>query len=101
VALLDKLGLGQAARAAGGFNGVAGAPLPAPVTPAAAAQAAPQAPAQTSRPSGIWWGLGGLATGLLLCAIWVRRRRSHADTATAQADDSAPAPRAVVADEVS
>ena len=46
VALLDKLGVGEASREAGDFSGVAGAPLPAPAEPAPAP--AEPAPAEAS-----------------------------------------------------
>jgi hypothetical protein len=99
VALLDKLGVGQASREAGDFNGVAGAQPPASASPAAAPRA--PTPVRTDSLSGIWWGLGGLATGLLLSAIWVRRRRSESGASTEQPDDRPQTPPAVVAEEVS
>ena len=99
VALLDKLGVGQASRGAGDFNGVAGAQPPT----AAAAAPSSQAPAsaQTSPLTGIWWGLGGLVAGLLLSAIWLRHRRSDSGTPTEQPDERPQTPPAVVAEEVS
>ena len=77
VALLDKLGVGEASREAGDFSGVAGAPLPAPAEPAPAP--AEPAPAEASPFAGIWWGLGGLAGGVLLTMLWMRRSRADTD----------------------
>jgi hypothetical protein len=80
MALLDKLGVGEAARAADDFRGVAGAPAPRPgQTPADTPE-----PADSSALGGIWWALGGLVAGVLAATLGGRLRRSHA------VDDDAP-----------
>ena len=79
--LLGKLGVGEASREAGDFNGVAGAPAPAPVEPAAATTPDP-AQSDASPFAAIWWGLGGLTVGVLLTALWMRRSRADAEPAT-------------------
>lgn len=80
--LLDGLGLAGPARA-DGFDGVAGAPMPAAEEPAAdAPPAVAPAPTESSETSGasgltgIWWALGGLAVGVgaTLLALRLRRR---------------------------
>ena len=81
--LLDRLGVGEAARAAGDFDGVAGSPVTAPAAAEPVADEA--APAEASPVAGAWWALGGLVTGVLttlLAALAVRhhRRREAADT---------------------
>ncbi len=78
VALLDRLGVGEAARVAaaeGNFSGVAGAPVTESTEPVTESQAAP---AESSAVAGIWWGLGGLAGGVLLTLLWLRLRRDQA-----------------------
>jgi len=82
VALLDRLGVGKAA-AEGDFSGVAGAPVPessAPVT-----ESGP-APGKSSAVAPIWWGLGGLASGVLLTLLSLRLRRGHAPEPAPDAD---------------
>ncbi len=77
VALLDRLGVGEASRVAaakGNFTGVAGAPVTESIEPATEPQAAP---AESSDVAGIWWGLGGLAGGVLLTLLFLRLRRGH------------------------
>jgi hypothetical protein len=85
--LLDSLGVGQAGAASGtGEPGSAvepGPAVPASVEPASTAPA----PAPTDEGSAsanrdrLWWGLGGLAGGVLLAAGWtrVRSRRQAPD----------------------
>ncbi|MFC7496914.1 MULTISPECIES: hypothetical protein [unclassified Nocardioides] len=73
--LLDDLGVGQAARAAGDFDGVAGAPAPATEEPAA-----PSPDTETtSSVHAAWWGVGGLVVGALLMLGWTRRRPRRDD----------------------
>jgi hypothetical protein len=98
-ALLDKLGVGEASRKAGDFSGVAGAPLPAAAEPTPA----PSDPAGAAAfPfAGIWWGLGGLAAGVLLTRLWMRRSRADADPVREPVHEHAEAPGLVVAEELS
>jgi hypothetical protein len=98
VALLDKLGVGEASREAGDFSGVAGAPLPAPAEPAPAP--AEPAPAEASPFAGIWWGLGGLAGGVLLTMLWMRRSRPDTDASPDPGNEPAETPGLVVAEEL-
>ncbi len=98
VALLDKLGVGEASRDAGDFSGVAGAPLPAPAEPAPAP--AEPAPAEASPFAGIWWGLGGLAGGVLLTVLWMRRSRADTDASPDPGNEHAETPGLVVAEEL-
>ena len=82
--LLDRLGVGEAARQAGEFEGVAGAPTPAAAAPPASAETEPETPAAATRESsgltgGLAWGLIGAVTGVALSLLWagpdrVRRR---------------------------
>lgn len=74
VALLDTLGVGDAAREADGFSGVAGAPVPPPAAPPVD-QATPAEPSGTA---GIWWALGGLVAGVLATLLVTRLRRTRA-----------------------
>ena len=82
VALLDKLGVADAARTADGFTGVAGAPVPPPAEQSAEPPAEPPANQATSaEPSGIaglWWALGGLVAGVLATLLGTRLRRTEA-----------------------
>jgi hypothetical protein len=97
VALLDKLGVGKAARASADVDDV---PMAAAPKASAGALSSRTPPAQTSNVSGIWWGLGGLVAGLLVSALWVRRWRSAGDASTErpeQADRRNPPDRAPVA----
>ena len=98
-ALLDKLGVGEASRKAGDFNGVAGAPVPGPAEPAPGTSDPEQAGASPF--AGIWWGLGGLAAGVVLTVLWVRRSRADADPAREPGEMHADAPGIVVAEELS
>ena len=66
----------------------------------------PRAPTSRRRQSaspfaGIWWGLGGLAAGVLLTVLWMRRSRADADPAREPGDVHADAPGLVVAEELS
>jgi hypothetical protein len=74
MALLDDLGVGEAARAADDFSGVAGAPVPPPAEPAADEPA----PAEKSGIAGVWWALGGLAAGVLATLLGIRLRGGQA-----------------------
>jgi hypothetical protein len=92
--LLDRLGVGAAARAAGEFQGVAGAPVPEPAEeapePAEAAGSdapAPAAPAGSSAATGPVWGLAGLLGGVLLTLLWRRASRTEEPEAVARTDD--------------
>jgi hypothetical protein len=79
MALLEKLGVGEAAREAGGFSGVAGAQV-APPSEATADQPAPTEPASVA---GVWWALGGLVAGVAATLLGTRLRRSKTpDTET-------------------
>lgn len=86
--LLDRLGVGEAARAAGDFNGVAGATPPEPPQPAgsdgigtgsgevADGPAAMPKDSTASADAGVWWGVAGLVAGLVvgvLAMLVVRR----------------------------
>ncbi|WP_243058064.1 hypothetical protein [Nocardioides sp. SR21] len=73
--LLDQLGVGQDARAAGDSDGVAEAPAPAAAEP----PAAEPAPASTESGHAVWWGVGGLAAGVLLTLGWLRLRTARED----------------------
>lgn len=77
--LLDKLGVGEAAREADDFSGVAGAPVPAPAEPAADEPAR----AESSGVAGVWWALGGLLAGVLATLLGMRLRRRNAPDAGA------------------
>jgi hypothetical protein len=98
-ALLDKLGVAEASRKAGDFNGVAGASLPDSAEPAPGTDD----PEQTSASpfAGIWWGVAGLAAGVLLTVLWMRRSRADADPAREPGDVHTDAPGIVVAEELS
>jgi hypothetical protein len=98
VALLDRLGGGEASRDTGAFSGVAGAPLPAPTEPAP----------QVSEPvaswdAGLWWGVGGLAAGVLLTvlAVGLWRSRAAAESSTGSGAECGELPRPPGAEEVS
>jgi hypothetical protein len=99
-ALLDKLGVGEASRKAGDFNGVAGARLPDPAEPAPSTNDPEQADASSF--AGIWWGLGGLAVGVLLTVLLMGRSQvAHADPATEPGKAHDEDPGIVVAEELS
>ena len=101
-ALLDKLGVGSASLAAGDFTGVAGADQPEPAEPATSSETTPQpAAAEASSWAGIWWGLGGLAAGVLLTVLWVRRTRADVVSSSEPRDDDADAPELLGAEELS
>ena len=108
-ALLDKLGVADAAREAGDFTGVAGAPVPAQNEPPAAGSAAtessvPAESAATDASTGLWWGLAGLFVGVLVTALWRRPRRAKdadEDVAEVEVHDDTGEPRAGVAEELS
>jgi len=99
VALLDRLGVGEASREAGEFNGVAGAPMPAETETAPVTEES--APADKSPFAGIGWGLGGLAAGILLTLLWVRRSRADGDPWTAPGTEEAASPGLMGAEELS
>ena len=100
VGLLNKLGVGSASIAAGDFTGVAGAAQPEPAEPSAETTPAPAA-AEASSFAGIWWGLGGLAAGVLLTVLWVRRTRADGVSSSEPRDDDAEATDLVGAEELS
>ena len=99
VALLDQLGVGEAARNAGAFTGVAGDTLPPPAELAPAPEES--APAEASALAGLRWGLGGLAAGILLTVLWMRRSRAGDDAAKEPGNEHAATPGLVVAEELS
>ena len=76
MALLDDLGVGEAARAADDFAGVSGAQEPAPAESASAPADVEPAAAEPTRSTGTWWALGGVLAGVLatLGATRLRRR---------------------------
>ena len=80
--LLNSLGVGQIGQAAQPATQVeSGAPAPESVEPAAAAPTATDT-SDTSARDRAWWGLGGLAGGVLLAAGWMRvRSMRHRDRA--------------------
>ena len=87
--LLDKLGVGETLGAGGTDEPVPPvepAPaVPAPDEPAAAAPADDSS--GTSAGDRAWWGLGGVAAGVLLAVGWTRARSARART---RADGWAP-----------
>ncbi len=92
VALLDRLGVGAAARdaaAKGDFSGVAGAPVADSSAPVAEPEAAL---AESSAVAGIWWGLGGLAGGALLTLVLLRLRRGPVAEVESEPAPDADAP---------
>jgi hypothetical protein len=98
VALLDKVGVGDAAREADAFSGVAGAPVPPPAEP----PADEAAPAEPSGVPGIWWALGGLVAGVLATLLATRLRRTKApDTAAPPPLDPEVVDPGLVAEELS
>jgi hypothetical protein len=106
--LLDKLGLGDAARGADDFTGVAGAavpPQPEPADGAGPASTDEPAAADPSGIAGIWWALAGLVAGVLVTLLGLRLRRSETpDSGEPHSPDLEPAPDRYsggVADEVS
>lgn len=83
--LLDRLGVGEAARQAGEFEGVAGAPMPAAAAPPPAEVEPETRAAATTESSGItrgaWglaWGLIGAVVGVALSLLRPRARRRTA-----------------------
>ena len=99
VALLDQLGVGDAARNAGAFTGVAGDTLPP--RPSSRPPPRSRAPAEASALAGLRWGLGGLAAGVLLTVLWMRRSRAGDDAAKEPGNEHTPTPGLVVAEELS
>lgn len=102
--LLDRLGVGEAARATDDFTGVAGEPVPPPAgtEPVADESAAPTEPSSADRLS---WALAGLVGGVLATLAGVRLRRRGTTPSTADPGDQ-PAPATadtgiVVAEEMS
>jgi hypothetical protein len=110
VTLLDRLGVGEAARGTGDVSGVAGAPLPIPAEQApipAEPAPVPVEPAseepvraEASSYTGLVWGLGGLGAGVLLTALWVRRSRAGADASTEPGNQDNEAPGTLAAEEL-
>ena len=84
ILLLDSLGVGQAGAATG--TGAVDEPVspaePGPAVPAsvepASAPPADDGPATSARDH-LWWGLGGLACGVLVAAGWTRLRSTRPD----------------------
>jgi hypothetical protein len=105
VTLLNRLGVGEAARGAGDFSGVAGAPLPIPAEPASTpVEPASEEPVRAEASpfaGGLLWGLGGLGAGVLLTVLWVRRSRAGADKSTEPHDQDDEAPGTLAAEELS
>jgi hypothetical protein len=84
VRLLDSLGVGRTGTAAEAASPAEpGDNAPASVEPAATAPAPSDGTSGTSARDHAWWGLGGLAGGVLLAVGWTRvrtaRRRSRDD----------------------
>jgi hypothetical protein len=76
--LLDDLGVGATGKAAEPASPVEpGAGVPASVEPAAGAPAPNDDTSGTSARDRAWWGLGGLAGGVLLAVGWTRARRAR------------------------
>lgn len=91
--LLNSLGVGQAGKAAEPASPVEpGVTAPDSVEPASAAPAPTDDTSDASARDRVWWGLGGLAGGVLLAAGWMRVRSTRL---RARADDTV-APRADV-----
>jgi hypothetical protein len=102
--LLDRLGVGRAASAAGDFDGVAGAP----VSPASAAEAAADpvttasaTPTDDPAVAGIWWALGGLVVGVLAALAGLRLRRRETSSPDAPTAPATTDTGTVVAEELS
>ena len=100
VGTAEQAGCRLGALAAGDFAGVAGAAQPEPAEPSAETTPAPAA-AEASSFAGIWWGLGGLAAGVLLTVLWVRRTRADGVSSSEPRDDDAEATDLVGAEELS
>ena len=91
--LLNSLGVGQTGTAAEPASPVEpGVAAPDSVEPASAAPTPTDDTSDTSARDRVWWGLGGLAGGVLLAAGWMRVRSTRL---RARADDTV-APRADV-----
>ena len=75
-ALLDRLGVADAARQAGEFDGVAGARVDPPAGPLVdePARAAAAAAGERSGAAGAWWSLAGLVAGVLATLVAMRLR---------------------------
>ena len=98
MALLDELGLADAAREADGFSGVAGAAVAPPAEPAADQPAR----AEPSGIAGTWWALGGLVVGVLATMLGTRlRRRTASEPSASSAADPDHADAGVVAEALS
>jgi hypothetical protein len=98
-ALLDQLGVGEAAREAGNtVSGVAGPALPPPVESTPDTESSPVA---SSSLAGIRWGLGGLAAGVLLAVLWMRRSRGDSNPAADFGGQRTKSPGLVVGEELS
>ena len=83
-ALLDGLGLGTGASKDTGFDGVAGAPLPAPDSDSATSDPATVQPKAAVTSGQDWyvsasWAIGGLVAGALIALAWTRRRSTRDD----------------------
>jgi len=78
--LLDKLGVGQT-RGAGGTDEPVPPVGPAPAVPApdepAAAAPADDSSGTSAGDDRVWWGLGGVAAGVLLAVGWTRARSAR------------------------
>jgi hypothetical protein len=85
IQLLDGLGVGEAgaARGSGAVDGPAAPVEPGPTVPAsvepASAAPAPADDGATSARDRLWWGLGGLAGGVLLAGGWTRLRATRTE----------------------
>ena len=91
--LLNSLGVGQTGKAAEPASPVEpGVTAPDSVEPASAAPTPTDDTSDASARDRVWWGLGGLAGGVLLAAGWMRVRSTRL---RARADDTV-APRADV-----
>lgn len=91
--LLNSLGVGQTGTAAEPPSPVEpGVTAPDSVEPASAAPTPTDDTSDASARDRVWWGLGGLAAGVLLAAGWMRVRSTRL---RARADDTV-APRADV-----
>jgi hypothetical protein len=99
-ALLDQLGVGEAARGAGDFTGVGGAPVPAPPEPTAEESAPAEPSVDRSSLASIWWALGGLACGVLATVLWRRPRGKPAGTEKPPTTDATGEPGVAVTEQV-
>jgi hypothetical protein len=96
-ALLDELGVGAAARDAGTFTGVAGAPTPTPAEPTAQESQVAGRSATADGVASVAWGVvGGLIVGVLVTALWMRRRNKPAQAGLPAAGQEGPGLSGVV-----